>query len=106
MVTYDFYKNVYLGSVIPETAFAAAVARAEEWIAKVERTCSVTPCGPDSRAMAVCAVAEAMAANKKRQQVSQATIGGVSIRYEDSARLESQLLKTLGVYMDICRGVG
>ena len=97
MVTYDFYKNVYLGSVIPETAFAAAVARAEEWIAKVERTCSVTPCGPDSRAMA---------ANKKRQQVSQATIGGVSIRYEDSARLESQLLKTLGVYMDICRGVG
>ena len=106
MVTYDFYKNVYLGSVIPETAFAPAVARAEEWISKAERTYALTPCGPDSRAMAVCAVAEAMTTYKKRQQVSQATIGGVSVRYEDSARVEKQLLKTLGVYMDICRGVG
>ena len=105
MVTYDFYKNDYLGSQIPENAFPAAIARAEDWISKVARTCAVAPCGPDSRAMAVCAVAEAMAEDQKRRQVAQASVGGVSIRYENSGSLERKLYQVAGVYLDICRGV-
>ncbi len=105
MVTYDFYKNDYLGSQIPESAFPAAIARAEDWLSKLERTCFVAPCGPDSRAMAVCAVAETMELFRKRQQITQASIGGVSVRYEDSKSLQRQLMNNAGVYLDICRGV-
>lgn len=106
MATYDFYKNVYLGNVLSETAFPGAIARAGEWLAKVERTCRVSDYGPDSRAMALCAVAETMEHARKRNQVSQTSVGGVSIRYEDSKSLQRQLFANAGVYLDICRGVG
>lgn len=107
MVTYDFYKNTYLGSALSETAFSGAAARAEDWVAKLERSCRVEPCGPDSRAMAVCAVAETMELFKKQRSVSQASIGGVSVRYEHGGgKLQQQLLQNAGVYLDIYRGVG
>ena len=106
MVSYDFYKNIYLGSALSETAFPQAIARAEEWVAKLERSCQVAPYGPDSRAMAVCAVAETMEVFRKNALISQASIGGVSVRYEHSDRkLQRQLLQNAGVYLDICRGV-
>ena len=106
MVTYDFYKNIYLGSALSETAFGEAAARAQDWIAKLERTCQVAPYGPDSRAMAVCAVAETMEVFGRRPFVSQASVGGVSVRYETDPRLlERQLYRNAGVYLDIRRGV-
>ena len=108
MVTYDFYKNVYLGSAITEPAFPGAIARAGEWLDKLERTCTVTDCGPNSRAMAVCAVAEAMDTFSRRQQVSRASIGGVTVEYADDSdkKLSRQLLQTAGIFLDIYRGVG
>lgn len=106
MVTYDFYKNIYLGSTLSETAFGEAAVRAEDWITKLERTCQVAPYGPDSRAMAVCAVAETMEVFNRRRFVSQASVGGVSVRYESNVRqLERQLYQNAGVYLDIRRGV-
>lgn len=105
MVSYDFYQNVYLGSMLSETAFPGAIARAADWLAAVERRCTVRPYGPDSRAMALCAVAETMEAYRKRRQVAQATLGGVSVRYESEGKAQRQLLQNAMVYLDICRGV-
>ena len=107
MVNYDFYKNVYLGSTISEGAFPRLIARAEAWLARLERCCSVSAPGPDSRGMAACAVAETMAEHEKHRFVSQASVGGVSVRYESSLyALERTLLASAGVYLDIYRGVG
>lgn len=108
MVTYDFYQNTYLGSALTEAVFKQAAARAEQWLSKLEQTCSVAPYGPDSRAMAVCAVAETMEVFRKRQMIAQASIGGVSVRYEADTdrKLQRQLLQNAGVYLDIYRGVG
>lgn len=108
MITYEFYKDTYLGTQLSENRFAQAVARAEQWLQKLERTCTVTDCGPNSRAMAVCAVAEAMDTFFKRQQVSRASIGGVTVEYADDSdkKLSRQLLQAAGVFLDIYRGVG
>ena len=60
MVTYDFYENTYLGSAISEKAFPALAARAEEELKVFERIYRVECPGADSRAMAVCAMAEVL----------------------------------------------
>jgi hypothetical protein len=108
VVTYEFYKNTYLGSALSEVAFKQATARAEEWIAKLERSCRIVPYGPDSRAMAVCAVAETMEVFRKRWMIKSESIGGVSVSYDpgNHSDLQRQLLQNASVYLDICRGVG
>ncbi len=107
MLSYDFYQNTYLGSAISERAFPELIARAEAWLAKLERTCQVKAYGPDSRAMAACAVAETLLAWQKRGDIAQTTIGGVTVRYEKSAHsLQRQLLQSALSYLQICRGVG
>ena len=105
MVTYDFYKNTYLGSALTETAFPRAAARAEAWLHKVERTCRVEQDGPDSRRLALCALAEAMEAQERRRNIASTTVGGVSVRYEGSRAGSRQLLETAGTYLTIRRGV-
>jgi hypothetical protein len=107
VVTYDFYQNTYLGSALSEPAFRSAAARAESYLAALERSCQVSAAGPDSRAMAVCALAEKLDALRRTERVSQSTVGGVSIRYDHSGvSAERELLRTAGVYLDIYRGVG
>ena len=107
MVTYDFYQNTYLGSALSEPTFRSAAARAEDWLSRLERCCTVATAGADSRAMAVCALAEQMEQLRKHRNITQSTIGGVSIRYDQSGSVSEnrQLLQTAGVYLDICRGV-
>ena len=106
MVTYDFYKNTYLGSALTEEAFPQALVYAKAWLESIERVCRVECPGPDSRAMALCAVAETMAAWKKRQFIASTTVGGVSVRYEAGQdRLQKQLLQNAGTFVTIRRGV-
>lgn len=107
MITYEFYKDTYLGTQLSESRFPQAIARAEQWLQKLERTCRVSACGPNSRAMAVCALAEAMDTFSKRQQVSRASIGGVTVEYADDSekRQNGQLLQTAKVFLDVYRGV-
>lgn len=105
MVTYDFYRDVYLGSALSEEAFPQAAARAEAWMRKLERSCQVTPVGEDSRELAVCAVAETLARFGRHQNVAQTTVGGVSVRYESDRKLQRQLLQNAAVFLDIRRGV-
>ena len=107
MVTYDFYKNDYLGSMLSETAFLQVVPRAEDWVTGLENSVQVTPYGPASRSMAVCAVAETMEYFRRNALVAQASVGGVSVRYEQGdKKLQKRLLHNVAPYLTVCRGVG
>ena len=103
MVTYDFYENIYMGSQLSQTAFEKTVARAEDYISAMERTYEVITFGPDSRAMAVCAVAEQMDKQGPEAGVSAASVGKVSIHYREHR--EKALYRSACMYLDVRRGV-
>ena len=107
MVTYDFYKNIYLGSQLSETAFPGCVARAEDWLSKLERTCRTAPYGENSRQMALCAVAELLESFGDHRQISQMSVGDVSVRYDENAQSDfyRQLRQRVACYLKIKRGV-
>lgn len=107
MVTYEFYQNTYLGSQLSETAFPEFAARAEEWLSKLERTCRAVPVGENSRDLALCAVAEMLEEQAGHRQISQMSVGDVSVRYADNA--DQAFLKSLrqrvSCYLVFKRGV-
>ena len=103
MVAYDFYQNTYLGSALSQTVFEKTVARAEAYIGKLERTYQVTPGCSDGRALAVCAVAEELAKQPDRSNISSASVGEVSIHYRDDG--QKQLYRIACLYLDVHRGV-
>ena len=108
MVDYDFYINTYLGSAIDEKSFPAAAARAAAGLEGYERRCRVQCPGPDSRRLAVCAMAEVIHQYGVSRFVDSASIGSVSVRYNSRGgrELERALLQKAGIYLDILRGVG
>ena len=107
MVDYDFYINTYLGSAIPEKNFPAAAARAAAVREGYERRCRVQCPGPDSRRMALCAMAEVIYSYGTSRFVDSATVGSVSVRYNSrgGVALEKELRQKAGIYLDILRGV-
>lgn len=107
MVGYDFYINTYLGSVIDEKNFPAAAARAAAVLEGYERHCRVQCPGPDSRRMAICAMAEVIFQYGIGRLVDSAAIGSVSVKYNSRGgrELERALLQKAGIYLDILRGV-
>lgn len=107
MVTYDFYKNIYLGNQLSEAAFPGYVARAEDWLSKLERTCRTAPYEENSDKKALCAVAELLESYEDHKNVSQMSVGDVSVRYHDDAdlSLQRQLLQRVSCYLKIKRGV-
>ena len=105
MVSYDFYKNVYMGDAIAEPAFGFAIARAEDWLQMLERNCAVTAAGPDSRSLALCAMAEELARHRKRNHALQETVSGVSVRYAPEESLSKKLLSAAKIYLQVSRGV-
>ena len=111
MVDYDFYADVYLGSLIPEKAFPEMAMRAGEHLARIQRNYRVTAAGSDSLHMAICAMAETLYAHAKRRGgVAAASAGEVSVRYEtgESAgkSLKRELYEKASIYLEISRGVG
>lgn len=104
MIDYDFYVNVYLGTAIPEKAFPGVAARARDGLEGICRCYRVS--GEEvSRKMALCAMAETLYSRRGREDcVSAATVGGVSVRYENGS-LNRQLLQQARIYLDIYRGV-
>ena len=105
MVTYAFYRDVFLGSRLEEDTFPGMIAQAERWVQKLERTYQVEPVGKDSRELAVCAVAETLDENLADRDVIQSTVGKVSIRYSEKKSLERKLYRSAAVFLKICRGV-
>lgn len=110
MVTFDFYQNSYLGSAIPENAFSGVAAQATAALARLKRTYEVSSDGEEAEKLAICAMAEAIYAQKDRAPgMTAATVGGVSVRYDntaDAARaLSRELYRRAAIYLDIYRGV-
>ena len=110
MVEYGFYKDTYLGSVIPENAFSGVAAQAASVLERFKRIYRVEIWGEDSERMAVCAMAEVLyGAQRSNGGVTAASVGNVSVRY-DSAQAASrtlwrELYQKAGIYLDINRGV-
>ena len=110
MADFAFYKDVYMGDLIPEKAFPGMALRAQEYLQRLQRIYRVTAAGEESLKMAICAVAEAIYAHAKhRGGVTAASVGQVSVRYEGSDRsdrsLQRELYDKASIYLDIFRGV-
>lgn len=106
MIDYDFYRNSYLGSAIPEKAFPGAAARAADSLNQIKRSYRVGIPDGISEKMALCAMAETIYAfSAKKPGVTAATVGGVSVRYESSAGLQRKLVQQARIYLDLYRGV-
>lgn len=103
MIDYDFYVNTYLGSVIPEKAFDTVAARAKDALERFRRQYQISDTLEVSEKMALCAMAETLYTHK-REGVSSAAVGSVSVRYDTSDNLTKRLLRQAGIYLDIYRG--
>ena len=111
MADFEFYRSVYLGSLIPEKAFPEMAMRAGEHLARLQRHYRVTTDGTDSLNMAICAMAETLYAHSKRRSgVASASVGDVSVRYEGAESsgkaLQRELYEKASIYLNISRGVG
>lgn len=106
MVDYGFYTDAYLGELIPEKQFGRCMARAAEALACMERRYRITG-GTEERKLALCAMAEAVYDADKNRGVVSATVGSVSVRYQDHAdrQLWRELYDRAGIYLQISRGV-
>lgn len=105
MIDFDFYANSYLGSAIPEKAFSGVAARAADALAALRRRYRVMVVDEVSEKMAVCAIAELLySMDGRKPGVTAATVGGVSVRYEDRSTLEKLIFQRAAVYLDIYRG--
>lgn len=115
MVDYGFYTSTYLGSSISGADWPAFCSRAEEQLARYKRIYTVTPPEETSEAMAVCAMADVMAAISAAQSgagaVTSASIGSVSVSYGNSTAIDlspkGQARELYGAacrYLDIYRG--
>ena len=110
MVTYEFYKDSYLGSAIPENAFSGVAARAEAALAYFKRIYQVSSEGETTEQLALCAMAEAIYAQRGRKSgIASERVGRVSVRYYSGSRvsreLERELYRRASIYLEIYRGV-
>ena len=110
MADFGFYKDVFLGELIPENSFASCAQRAREVLQGYERSYRVHVPGEDSYRMAICAMAETLYAySKRRMGVDSASVGEVSVHYEGSDSSHKTMLRQLyqkaSIYLDITRGV-
>lgn len=120
MTGYDFYTGAYHGSAIPAEEWPAYEGRAADQLARYQRIYTVTAPAPDSEAMAVCAMADALQnidllASGEGGPVQSASIGSVSASYGGSAAQsldlsprgqERELYRCASLYLDIYRGCG
>lgn len=115
MVDYEFYVNTYLGCSIPDSEFAAYAARAEDQLRLYKRIYTVEAPNDDSEKLAVCAMAEVIAAIAAAQSgsaaVTSASIGSVSVSYAGAPSLDlsrkgqaRELYDAALRYLDIYRG--
>ena len=106
MPDYQYYQDVFCGSLIPQEKFRNRMARAVDYLSALERRYTVVSYGQDSRKMALCAIAETLHSWEKSNRYASVSLGGVSVRYEkDRTGLHRSLLQSAQGYLDIYRGV-
>ena len=103
MTDYDFYRNSYLGSDIPEETFDILAKRAQAHLESFRRRYCVLPCDKVSEQMAVCAMAETLYENGGRG-IASASVGEVSVHYDTGKSLNRQLLDKARIYLELYRG--
>lgn len=117
---WDFYCNTYYGGAIPSEEWPQYEARAADQLARYRQIYTVVASGPDSEAMAVCAMADALygfdlLAGGEGGPVQSASIGSVSVSYGSAAAQAvdlsprgqaRELYRCACLYLDIYRGVG
>ena len=103
MVDYAYYADAYMGSLIPEREFASLAARARDYLEQLCRVYLVEG-GADARAMALCAMAEALYRGAGSQGIASTSIGGVRVQYRADGKLWQQIYRCAGIYLDIYRG--
>lgn len=117
MVTFEFYKDTYLGGSISETDWATFEKRAAEQLARFKRIYTVTAPDEDAESMAICAMADAIAyfteAVNGGGQITSASIGSVSMGYASTNAVDispkgqaKELYRCAAQYLEIYRGVG
>ena len=115
MVTYEFYKNTYLGGSITEQEWPALSSKAQSQLERYKRIYTVVAPGKASEDMAVCAMAEAIASISAAQSgagaVTSASIGSVSVSYGGVSTMDlspkgqaRELYDAARIYLDIYRG--
>lgn len=115
MIEFHFYTDVYHGCSISEEEWPTFEARAAGQLAQYKRTYAVTAPGEDSEALAVCAMADVVAAIAAAQSgtgaVTSASIGSVSVSYGNAAAVDlsrkgqaRELYDAARQYLDIYRG--
>lgn len=106
MADYDFYKTVYQGNGVSQTAFPEVIARAERWLGKLERQFRVNPCVPNGRDMALCAIAENLTADGKRC-LTESAVGDVKVKFfhEEDPALYRRIYNRISCFLEIKRGV-
>ena len=106
MPDYGFYRDVFRGTAIPQTAFPGLVTRAGGWLRQLENNCRVVAYGEESRKLALCAAAETLYFHGGKLGVAQTSVGGVTVRYEQGGvPLQRLLLDAVSGYLEIYRGV-
>ena len=107
MTDYGFYRDVFLGSRIPEESFPELIERASDKLEHYRRIYRFGKTGPQTEGLALCAMAERMYMRQRRREgISYASLGNVSVRYDHKDREDEDLLGAALVYLDICRAIG
>lgn len=120
MPDFDFYRSTYHGSSIPGEAWPEYGARGAEQLERYRRSCTLSAPGPDSEALAVCALADALygfdlLASGGAGPVQSVSIGSVSASFGGSGAQgldispkgqARELYRRAALYLDIYRGAG
>ena len=98
-----------MGTAIPQKAFPAAAAQAAAALERICRIYTVAEHGEETRKLAICAMAEAVyAASRRKAGMTAASVGSVSVRYENGEKadksLQRELYQRAAIYLDIYRG--
>ena len=105
MPDYAYYRDEYLGELIPENAFAPLCRRAMAALNRLMRDYIVRG-GEEEKAMAICAMAEELYRCAGRTGLAGATVGAVKVQYQKitDRQMLAKLYGKAAIYLDIYRG--
>ena len=105
MVDYQYYRDEYLGELIPEKLFPGLAKKAGAALGRLCRDYVVSG-GEEEKAMALCAMAEELYRWQGRGGVTAAIVGAVKVQYQDlsNRQLLHRLFSKAAIYLDIYRG--
>jgi hypothetical protein len=99
---YDFYRNMFFGSKIPEDSFLYYAARASEYL---DSNFGEYTADEELMSKACCALAEVFYSDEPEQNASSEKVGDYSVTYASSVSrsksLESRLAEAAARYIPI-----